>query len=264
MGDDRRRDAVDPDRAPPRGGEILGELAPPGDFPAPAERDDLVPVWPRLLFREVIAALLFCVLLMVAALVFDAPLEAPADPTHTPNPAKAPWYFVGLQELLVYFDPWMAGVVIPLVIVLGLAAIPYVDPTRGDVGVYAFRRRPLATFLFLFGLTGWFALIVIGLGFRGPGWTWVWPGTDPPAEAAAPMARALPNVVGVPLVLAWFVGGGAWIVRRTRRWPGFGRGRRWVFALLVLAMAGTGIKIVLRLAFDVSYVVSFPGLDFHL
>ena len=263
-GSDREGRAAIPGPGSPPEEEILGELAPPGSFLPPADRGKLVPVWPNLLFRETIAGLLFVVLLIAASLVFDAPLEDPADPTRTPNPAKAPWYFVGLQELLVYFDPWVAGVAIPLVIILGLSAIPYLDPTREHGGVYALRRRPLASSLFLFGLVAWFGLIAIGMWFRGPGWSWVWPGeTVVPAEPTAAV-RALPNGVGIPLVLAWFAGGGAWIVRRTRRWPRFTPARRWGFALLALAMAGTALKIVLRLALGISHVVSFPGTGFNL
>lgn len=198
-------------------------MTPPGSLPPPP-RSELVTVWPNLLFREVVAGLLLTVVLMVVSILVDAPLEAPADPARTPNPAKAPWYFVGLQELLVYFDPWIAGVAIPLLIVLGLCAIPYLDPTRHDQGVYTFRRRPLASTIFLAGLTGWFALIAIGMWFRGPGWAWVLPGAAASPAPASGATRSLPNLVGVPLLLAYFGLGGAWIVRRTAAWPGFSRG----------------------------------------
>ncbi len=74
------------------------------------------------------------IVLTVWSLAVDAPLKGIADPNWTENPAKAPWYFVGLQELLVYFDPWIAGVSIPLLIILGLAALPYLDPNPRGVG----------------------------------------------------------------------------------------------------------------------------------
>ncbi len=264
-GREERRTGDAGDAGKRRAGEdVLGGGMPPGSSPSPGERGKLVPVWPNLLFRELLAALGFGILLMVASIVFDAPLEAPADPTLTPNPAKAPWYFVGLQELLVYFDPWVAGVGIPLVIILGLCSIPYIDPTRDGVGTYALRKRPMASAIFLTGIVGWFLLIAIGMWFRGPGWSWVWPGTEATHAGPAAAARSLPNVVGVPLVLAFFVGGGAWIARRTRDWPGFTRGRRWIFALLVLAMAGTVAKILARLLFGIQYLVSFPGSGFNL
>lgn len=222
----------------------------------------MVTVWPHLLFKELLVALGFVILLTVASVIFDAPLEEPADPMHTPNPAKAPWYFVGLQELLVYFDPWLAGVGIPILITIGLCLIPYLDPTRNDQGVYTVRRRPVASAIFITGIAGWFVLIAIGTWFRGAGWGWVWPGQATIAETSRGPWN-LPNVVGVPLVIGWFLGGGAWIVRRTASWPGFTTWRRWTFALLLLAMAGTALKIVLRVVFDLRYVVSFArlGLD---
>lgn len=242
---------------------VLGTVTPPAGA-APPPRPDLVPVWPNLLFRELLVTLGFLALLTALSLVVDAPLEDPADPSHTPNPAKAPWYFVGLQELLVYFDPWLAGAVIPLLIVLGLAAIPYVDPGRDDVGVYTLRRRPLAVPVFLAGVAGWFLLIAVGLWFRGPGWGWTWPGAIPAEGPAAEAARALPGVVGVPLVLAAAALGGWWIVRRTAGRRGFTAGRRWIFAFLLLAMAGTLAKILLHVLLGVRYVVPPGGSGFGL
>ncbi len=241
---------------------VLGTVTPPAGATAPP-RPDLVPVWPNLLFRELLVTLGFLALLTALSLVVDAPLEDPADPSHTPNPAKAPWYFVGLQELLVYFDPWLAGAAIPLLIVFGLAAIPYVDPGRDDVGVYTFRRRPLAVTVFLAGVAGWFALIAVGLWFRGPGWSWTWPGSAP-AGAAAEAARSFPAALSIPLVLAYAALGGWWIVRRTAAWRGFTAARRWTFALLFLAMAGTLAKILLHVLLGVRYVVPPGGAGFGL
>ena len=121
----------------------------------------------------------------------------------------------------------------------------------------------MASTIFIVGLVGWFVLIAVGLWFRGPGWAWVWPGASAsPIEATA--SRSLPNVVGIPLVLAFFVGGGALITRWTARWPGFTRWRRWGFALLLLMMIGTLIKIGLRIGLNVQYIVSFDGLGLNL
>ena len=231
-------------------------------------RGATVTAWPHLFFREVLAGLLFLVVLGLLAILVDAPLEDAANPLRTPSPARAPWYFAGLQELLTYFDPWVAGVMIPLLIVIGLCAIPYLDPTRSGQGVYTVRERPLAAAIFFAGLTGWFLLIVVGGWFRGPGWAWMWPWAAGASSAghagAAHAARSLPNLVGVPLVLAWFAGGGLWIVRRTARLRGFTPGRRWWFAFLLLAMAGTLVKIVAKLAFGIQYFVRFPGAGLNL
>lgn len=230
-----------------------------------SRRDGTVTTWPHLFFREVIAGLLFLVVLGFLAIAIDAPLEEAANPLRTPSPARAPWYFVGLQELLTYFDPWVAGVMIPLIIVIGLCAIPYLDPTRSGQGVYTVRERPLASTIFIAGLVGWFVLIVVGAGFRGPGWAWVWPwAAGAASHAAASPARSLPNWVGVPLVLAWFAGGGLFIVRRTAHLKGFTPGRRWWFAFLALAMAGTIVKIAAKLAFGIQYFVRFPGAGLNL
>jgi hypothetical protein len=230
-----------------------------------SRRDDVVTAWPHLFFRELLAGLLLLVVLGVLAILIDAPLEEAANPLRTPSPAKAPWYFVGLQELLTYFDPWVAGVMIPLLIVIGLCALPYFDPSRSGQGVYTVRERPLASAIFIAGVAAWVLLIVVGTWFRGPGWMWMWPWAPRAwSHAAALPAHSLPTLVGVALVLAWFVGGGIWIVRRTAHLHGFTRGRRWWFAFLLLAMTGTLIKIVARLAFGIQYFVRFPGSGFGL
>ena len=86
-----------------------------------------VHVWPFLLRIEFLAAIIITIILMVWSITLNAPLEEPANPNLTMNPAKAPWYFLGLQEMLVYFDPWIAGVVMPTMIIIGLMVIPYID-----------------------------------------------------------------------------------------------------------------------------------------
>ncbi|GAB4133593.1 MAG: hypothetical protein Kow0040_16060 [Thermogutta sp.] len=133
-------------------------------------------VWPDLVYIELIAMIVVTVALLIWSLALPAPLEAPADPLHTPNPAKAPWYFVGLQELLVYFDPWLAGVVIPTVLALGLIVLPYLDPSPEGSGYYSLASRPRVAGAFLFGFFGlWLLLIVIGVFFRGPNWAFYGP-----------------------------------------------------------------------------------------
>ena len=90
-----------------------------------AETEDQVQTFPEVLFRTAIAIQLLAIVLVWIALFFNAPLEGIADPSHTPNPAKAPWYFLGLQEMLHYFPPVVAGVLIPGLVVMALIVIPY-------------------------------------------------------------------------------------------------------------------------------------------
>lgn len=135
-----------------------------------------VHTWPYLLRIEFVAAILVTVLLMAWSLTLSAPLEEPANPNVTMNPAKAPWYFLGLQEMLVYFDPWMAGVVMPSLIIVGLMAIPYIDANPLGNGYYTYKQRKFALWTFNFGFIGlWVVMIVIGTFIRGPGWMWFWP-----------------------------------------------------------------------------------------
>ncbi len=87
--------------------------------------EDRVMTYPEVFFRTVVAIEVMTAALVIVALLWDAPLEGLADPMHTPNPAKAPWYFLGLQELLHYFPPVVAGVLIPSLVVMALIVIPY-------------------------------------------------------------------------------------------------------------------------------------------
>ncbi|MBI4248404.1 MAG: cytochrome b N-terminal domain-containing protein [Elusimicrobia bacterium] len=143
---------------------------------APLEADEQkLDVWPHLIVREYLAAALTILAIFLWSVLQNAPLEELANPTVTPNPSKAPWYFVGLQELLVYFDPWIAGVLIPNVIIAGLIAMPFIDVNPKGVGYYSLRERPLANVMFLSGVFLWFLLIFIGYFCRGPNWGWYWP-----------------------------------------------------------------------------------------
>ena len=202
------------------------------DVPARLVEDeqDLATTAPHLLLREVILVQLVVVFLSLCSLLFDAPLESIADSYHTPNPAKAPWYFVGLQELLHYFPPVVAGVLLPGLIVVALVVIPYFRSNAEIVGFYerswqrsfwslsalvaattvllvayrvwpvlvptlllyllflipalpfapaAARRRlarvPLADWIMTWFVTVALVLTLIGVLFRGPGWSWTWP-----------------------------------------------------------------------------------------
>lgn len=136
-----------------------------------------VAVWPFLLRMEFLAAIIVTIILMVWSITLDAPLEEPANPSLTMNPSKAPWYFLGLQEMLVYFDPWIAGVVMPTLIIIGLIVIPYIDENPLGNGYYTYKQRRFAIWTFIFGfIILWCSMIVIGTLIRGPGWMWFWPG----------------------------------------------------------------------------------------
>jgi len=133
-------------------------------------------VWPYLIRIEFLAAIIVTVILYIWSITLNAPLEEPANPNLTMNPSKAPWYFLGLQEMLVYFDPWIAGVVMPSLLIVGLMVFPYVDSNPLGNGYYSWRQRRFAVSMFLWGFFMWIALIIIGTFIRGPGWIWFWPG----------------------------------------------------------------------------------------
>ena len=132
--------------------------------------------WPDLVYIELIALVLVTAILLVWSIYLKAPLEEPANPTSSPNPAKAPWYFLGLQEILVYYDPWLAGVLLPGMIVNGLQAIPYIDTNPKGNGYYTWKERKWEIGIFLFGfLILWVLLIIIGTFLRGPNWNFFGP-----------------------------------------------------------------------------------------
>jgi len=147
-----------------------------GGVPIEKEESDRVWVWPDLVYTELIALIACTAVLVVWSILLEAPIEQPANPANTPNPSKAPWYFLGLQEMLVYFDPWLAGVVLPSLIIVGLMAIPYVDTNPKGNGYYTFAERKAEITLFLFGFVVlWSSLIVLGTFLRGPNWNFFGP-----------------------------------------------------------------------------------------
>src|SRR5258705_3426386 len=118
-------------------------------------------VWPDLVYTELICMVAITAVLLFWGIALQAPLEDMANPVKTPNPSKAPWYFLGLQEMLVYYDPWMAGVVLPSMIIVGLMAIPYIDFNKQGNGYYTIEQRPFAYIMFQIGfLELWVTLIV--------------------------------------------------------------------------------------------------------
>ena len=138
--------------------------------------NDKILVWPDLVYSELISLILMTIFLILWSVFIKAPLEEPANPAMTPNPSKAPWYFLGLQEMLVYFDPWIAGILFPILIIVGLSAIPYMDINLKASGFYSFKSRRTAIFSFLYGfLVLWIFLIVVGTILRGPNWNFFGP-----------------------------------------------------------------------------------------
>jgi quinol-cytochrome oxidoreductase complex cytochrome b subunit len=133
-----------------------------------------VTAWPHLVLRELVVLVAVLAAVNLAALLVDAPLEAVADATRTPNPAKAPWYFLGLQEL-VHYGAMFGGVVVPTALVLVLLVLPYVDTHPRGVGVWFARERRVANAVFAAVALALVAVTVIGTFFRGPNWAFVVP-----------------------------------------------------------------------------------------
>ncbi len=242
--------------------------------------DDRIYTWPHLVRAEFLCTLLVIAGMLVWALLVDAPLEEPAAPTRTPNPSKAPWYFLGLQEILVYFDPWHAGVVLPSFIIIGLMVLPYIDINPKGNGYYTYmeRRYEILTFFLGFHVL-WILLIIVGTFFRGPGWNWFWPWEVWYTHKVVAMSNVdLPFLlgfrdywaqaaVGFMLIVAYFVAGTAamywWIVRMKgadfmERW---GAVRFGLTSFLFLNMIAVVIKMVLRLGFNVKYIMVTPWIN---
>ncbi|MEX2322216.1 MAG: menaquinol-cytochrome c reductase cytochrome b subunit [Acidimicrobiia bacterium] len=138
------------------------------------EPTDKVHVWPHLLGMEFVALLVVTALLTVFSVFQDAPLLEFANPNDQPNPSKAPWYFLGLQELLSYFDAQVAGVLIPGLGLAGLASIPYVDRNRSTLP----SDRKFAIMVFTFFVMASAILTMIGSFYRGPGLNFSYPWRD--------------------------------------------------------------------------------------
>lgn len=221
------------------------------------EQNRQVFTFPGLVYKELLAALAAFLLLAVWSMAIDAPLKEVADPNWTENPAKAPWYFVGLQEVLVYFDPWIAGVSIPVLIIFGLIVLPYIDPNPQGVGAYGFRKRKLVIPVFLFGYLLWFCLILVGQFLRGPSWQFYWPWEDWSVHKAAEEGLFnLSNTAGGALLAGYFAAGYgvAWTAGKKLRGE-MGSARFLLAGSLVLLMLGIVGKIILRVFFHVKYII---------
>ncbi len=227
-------------------------------------KEEKVDTWPHLVKRELIALLAATIVVVAWSLLQDAPLEHLANPNETPHEAKAPWYFVGLQELLVYFDPWIAGVVLPTIILVGLALIPYIDPdpVKG-VGRYNVRNRKFASSCFIGGFAMWFILIVVGQYLRGPFWSFYLPWES--REVAKPVEEALVNFP-LPAGIAFLVCYGALVlilpaVFFQKFFFKLGLIRYFITMNLFAGLLFVLIKIFLRIAFNVKYVLVTPWFN---
>ncbi|MFL5329557.1 MAG: hypothetical protein ACJ8C4_11640 [Gemmataceae bacterium] len=258
----------------------------------PLEKDDeKVLVWPDLVYTEMICMIVCTALLVVWAIYLKAPLEAPATTARAPNPSKAPWYFLGLQEMLVYFDPWMAGVVLPTFIIIGLCAIPYIDFNQKGNGYYTFRERPFAMAMFLYGfLVLWVVLIVLGTFLRGPNWNFFGPfenwdphksdplnninlatmfwrafGMDDEAvgHQSGWLVRELPGII---VVIAYFMIIPPLLAKTVfkRYFMKMGFIRYMLLMTLILFMASLPLKMVLRWTLNLKYIVYIPELFFNI
>ncbi len=242
--------------------------------------DDKIHTWPHLVRGEFLVTIFVLVAMALWSLLVDAPLEEPANPARTPNPSKAPWYFLGLQEMLVYFDPWYAGVVLPTFIIIGLMVVPFIDINPKGNGYYAFKDRKWEILTFYLGFhVLWVVTIIIGTFFRGPGWNlfWPWQRWDPHKVVALTNVD-LPYLVGLRdywamaafgfvLVLLYFVVS-VWLFYKWVIWI---KGRefmvRWgavrfaITAFLFVTMMGLPVKMFLRLVFNIKYIMVTPWLN---
>ncbi len=244
------------------------------------ENDTKVDTWPSLVRIEMLVAMVLVAGLIVWSIVLDAPLEELANPSLTPNPAKAPWYFLGLQEMLVYFDPWIAGVILPGLIIFGLMAIPYLDTNPKGNGCYTFADRKWSILIFCFGfLVLWIFLIAIGVFMRGPGWLWYWPWQewDHNRVLYQPMvdltqiigidSRSFAGfVIGASLVISYFGLGTLipyyyWKKKYNDFLQQLGMTRFIILSILFWTMISLPIKVFLRLFFDIKYIWVTPWFN---
>ena len=255
------------------------------------ENNEKVLVWPDLVYTELICMVVLTAVLIFWGIALKAPLEEPGSSVKTPNPSKAPWYFLGLQEMLVYFDPWLAGVVLPSIILGGLMAVPYIDFNKRGNGYYSFKERAFAVSTFLFGfLPLWVALIVLGTFLRGPNWNFFgiyeywdvhkveaannvnlseffWDGLGTGVPKGTTLDRILlREAPGILLIIGYFAVLppilGLTILRTY--FARMGVLRFLVFSNLILWMAILPIKMLLRWAFSLKYIVGIPEWFFNI
>ena len=251
------------------------------------DKDDKVLVWPDLVYTELICLVLATAALMFWSVFLRAPLESPANPAGPPNPSKAPWYFLGLQEMLVYFDPWMAGVILPGLIITGLIAIPYIDVNPKGNGYFTVKQRPFALGVWLFGfLILWVVLIVFGTFLRGPNWNFFGPYEYWDAQLQVPLTninlsdylwvfglgKPLPanpflrEIVGIIFTVFWIFVLPVILARTVMRrmYEMLGPARFYVMAFHLVILILLPIKMVLRWVFTLKYFVYLPEFNLNL
>ncbi|HTS70299.1 MAG TPA: cytochrome C [Terriglobia bacterium] len=240
-----------------------------------------VHTWPYLMRVELLAAIIVTVILTVWSLTLNAPLEELSNPNLTMNPAKAPWYFLGLQEMLVYFDPWMAGVVMPSLIIVGLMVIPYIDSNPLGAGYYTLKQRKWAIATFCFGfMVLWLLMVVIGTFIRGPGWMWFWPGqTWDPSRVVFEVNRDLPDLFGITsltgktifgfFVMGFYAAVAGYGFHKLITWRGFNRKifermsilQYLTLQIFLVIMLLLPIKILIRHLFRIKYIWLTPWFN---
>src|SRR5213593_4642262 len=258
-----------------------------GEGPIEKAESDRVWVWPDLVYTELISLIVVNVVLIAWSILLKAPLEQPANPANTPNPSKAPWYFLGLQEMLVYFDPWLAGVVLPGLIIAGLIAIPYVDKNPKGNGYFTFNERKAEITIFLFGFVVlWCSLIILGTFLRGPNWNFFGPFEFWDIHKLAALTNVnlseyvwvralgtgLPSnwfireIFGILLVLFYVFALPVILAKGMLKayYAKLGAPRYYVAVVLFLMMLSLPIKMLARWIFNLKYIVAIGEYFFNI
>jgi hypothetical protein len=250
------------------------------------ESDEKLFTWPDLVYTELLCMIALTIVMIIWSVGLRAPLEEAANPTSSPNPAKAPWYFLGLQEMLVYFDPWLAGVVLPTLIVVGLMAIPYIDTNPRGNGYYSFKERKWELIVFLYGfIVLWSFLIITGTFLRGPNWSFYGPFEYWDPNKLEPLVNIdlseliWVKALGMPLPKLWIIREAFGIILCLlylglapalaagpfrRFYLKMGGPRYYVGAFLFLIMMSLPIKMVLRWLFNLKYIVHIQEIFFNI
>jgi hypothetical protein len=262
------KQAIDYDRAKELGTKPQVEV----------EGKDKIFVWPDLVYVEFISMLVMSAFLIVWSILVKAPIEQPANPADS----------LGLQEMLVYYDPWLAGVVLPGLIIVGLMAIPYIDKNPKGNGYFTFKERPFAITIFLFGFVVlWVLLIVMGTFLRGPNWNFFGPYEYWDVHKLEALVNVnlseyfwikllhqpLPDfwlwreLPGFILIIAYLGAMPPLLIRLPlfkRMYEEMGHTRYMIMIYLLLIMASLPIKMYLRWLLNLKYIVAIPEFFFNI